>query len=104
MGGPSRYTSLGRATFATSTGPRLSLSPYTTGSDFPSVRQAQVSRKAFRFVKRASCITMTTVGLHPRHQGYNSSGSSGKRQAPQSRRLFLTSVTLETGLFVRMNE
>ena len=24
-------------------------------------------------------ITMTTVGLHPRHQGHNASGRSGKR-------------------------
>ena len=48
--------SLGRET---STGPRLSLSPYTSGSDFLRRRQAQVGRKAFRFVKRASHTTKT---------------------------------------------
>ena len=47
--GPPRYASLGRTT---STGPRLSLLPYTSASDFLRRRQAQVGRKASRFVKR----------------------------------------------------
>ena len=38
-------------------------------------------------------ITMTTVGLHPRHQGHNASGRSGKRP---SQDYLLTSLTLDS--------
>ena len=62
--GPPRYASLGRTT---STGPRLSLSPYTSVSDFSSARQAQVGRKAFTFIKRHS-LAPKGIWLGPRSQ------------------------------------